>query len=64
MLKSEYHAKLEGVGLLPHMGVLPHPTLSYYVAFCAFVISRNSETILSPPPMFWLTVARPYAFTS
>ena len=27
MLKNEYDVKIEGVGLLPHLGVLPHPTL-------------------------------------
>ena len=27
MLKRVYHTKLEVVGVLSHMGVLPHPTL-------------------------------------
>ena len=35
MVPTLYHAKLDRVGVLPHLGVLPHPTpivtLHYYI---------------------------------
>ena len=29
-----YHTKLERVGVLPHMGVLPHPNLQHWTSSC------------------------------
>ena len=39
-----YHARLDRVGILPHLGVLPHPTLTkcaYFRASEAMAINNN-----------------------